>query len=466
MMPRGPPRRSLCRSYSRLEKVGEGTYGTVYRATCTVEGGPTTTVAVKDVKPVKDGVFDIATSLSTLREIKLLKELEHAHVVKLLDVALDPHKHILSLVFEYRAVPLRPAPPHTAIDMPRPVACAVRFDLRFIIRHVLPKMPGQMYAVKCIMYHILSGLHYLHSNWVIHRDLKPQNILVAEDGPSAGVVKLAGAARLRTLRRPFAAPHARAPPAAAAMLRSDFGLARIFQSPARPLAEVERVVVTLWYRAPELLLGAQHYTRAVDIWAAGCVFAEVPCPPTGVLPKAKRAAHVSCCATRCGQLLQGKELFNGAEDMSRGAPFQAQQCECIFRVLGFPSPDRWPDVVHLAHWPRVAGWAGVRVYPDSSMLQQVCVRVALRVAPAASPTPAQVLGLQPGSAALDLISRMLEYGAARTHMLRALRVCAYRACAAVMANRATDPTRRISAQEAMSHAFFAAVSACCSILAC
>jgi len=101
------------------------------------------------------------------------------------------------------------------------------------------------------MWQLLNGIHYLHQNWVIHRDIKvnmlracpvflpnkqtkqPSNILVMGAGKEEGTVKIA-----------------------------DFGLARIFQSPQRPLSD-NGVVVTVWYRAPELLLGAKHYTQAV-----------------------------------------------------------------------------------------------------------------------------------------------------------------------------------------------------------
>jgi cyclin-dependent kinase 8/11 len=105
-------------------------------------------------------------------------------------------------------------------------------------------MPGTV--LKSLMFQLLHGLHYLHENWIIHRDLKPQNLLVVGTGPDFGLLKIA-----------------------------DFGLARIFQSPVKALSEVEKVVVTLWYRAPELLLGAKHYNTAVDMWAVGCIFAEV-----------------------------------------------------------------------------------------------------------------------------------------------------------------------------------------------
>jgi cyclin-dependent kinase 8/11 len=88
--------------------------------------------------------------------------------------------------------------------------------------------------VKSLLYQILDGIHYLHSNWVLHRDLKPANILVMGEGPERGRVKIA-----------------------------DMGFARLFNAPLKPLADLDPVVVTFWYRAPELLLGARHYTKAI-----------------------------------------------------------------------------------------------------------------------------------------------------------------------------------------------------------
>ena len=95
--------------------------------------------------------------------------------------------------------------------------------------------------IKCIMHQILVGMAYLHKQHVIHRDIKGANILISQQG----VVKLA-----------------------------DFGLARIFY-PGNEKVHYTNKVVTLWYRAPELLLGSRNYTEAVDMWSVGCVFAEM-----------------------------------------------------------------------------------------------------------------------------------------------------------------------------------------------
>ena len=103
-----------------------------------------------------------------------------------------------------------------------------------------------MDIIRPIMWQLLSATSYLHRNWIMHRDIKPTNILIFDNESSSGRIKL-----------------------------TDFGLARSFQEPVLAFNELERVVVTLWYRAPELLLGCKTYGPAVDIWAIGCVFAKV-----------------------------------------------------------------------------------------------------------------------------------------------------------------------------------------------
>ena len=134
-------------------------------------------------------------------------------------------------------------------------------------------------VLKSLIYQLLNGLFYLHECHILHRDLKPANILIT----AAGVVKI-----------------------------GDLGLARLTYQPLQPLFTGDKVVVTIWYRAPELLLGARHYNTAVDCWAVGCVMAE---------------------------LISLRPIFKGEEaklDHKKNVPFQRDQLLKIFEVLGTP----------------------------------------------------------------------------------------------------------------------------------
>lgn len=276
--------------YELLNKIGSGTYGSVYKAKRN-----DTFYAVKEVKPHKRGDYEFVTSMATLREIKLLRELKHDNIVRLEDVVIDVAKRKLMLVYEF-----------------------AKHDLHRAIRqHADRNEPFSSETIASIMRQLLTGVGYLHENWIIHRDLKPQNILIT----SSGRVKVA-----------------------------DFGLARLCREPLKPLSRVERVVVTLWYRAPELLLGAKRYDKAIDVWALGCIFAE---------------------------LVNLVELFRGAEIRSRGAPFQEDQCAKIFRVLGAPSPSSWPGVERLKHYSEIATWRKEKSYKESSLRRAVAMSTPL-----------------------------------------------------------------------------------------
>ena len=98
--------------------------------------------------------------------------------------------------------------------------------------------------VKKFLYQLLSGIADCHMKRVIHRDLKPANILIDKNG-----IELINEDNLKI---------------------GDFGLARTFSLPVRPYSQE---VVTLWYRAPEILLGSVEYSTPIDIWAIGCIFA-------------------------------------------------------------------------------------------------------------------------------------------------------------------------------------------------
>ncbi|KER30178.1 hypothetical protein T265_03334 [Opisthorchis viverrini] len=137
----------------------------------------------------------------------------------------------------------------------------------------------------------------LGSDPVIMRT-KPANILVMGEGSERGRVKIA-----------------------------DLGFARLFYQPLKPLADLDPVVVTFWYRAPELLLGARHYTKAIDIWAIGCIFAE---------------------------LLTYEPIFHcRQEDIKTSTPYHKEQLERIFRVMGFPPDDAWVDMKKMPEYSQL-----------------------------------------------------------------------------------------------------------------
>ncbi|KAK3040829.1 hypothetical protein RJ639_029173 [Escallonia herrerae] len=309
--------------YDLIGKIGEGAYGLVFLAK--TNSNPSKFVAIKKFKPSSygDGV-----SPTAIREIMLLRETAHENVVKLVNVHVDHVNMSLYLAFDY-----------------------ADHDLYGIIKHHRDnvKRAINQYTVKSLLWQLLDGLNYLHSNWIVHRDIKPANVLVMGEGEEQGVVKIA-----------------------------DFGLARIFRAPLKPLS-LNGVVVTIWYRAPELLLGAKHYTTVVDIWAVGCIFAE---------------------------LLTLTPLFPGQDLQGRPTPFQIDQLDKIFRVLGHPTREKWPKLVDLPHWQ------------SNQQHIQECKY--------GSPGLYNVVHVSPKSPAYDLLSKMLEY----------------------------DPQKRITAAQALEHEYF------------
>ncbi|XP_075550942.1 cyclin-dependent kinase 8 isoform X6 [Dermacentor variabilis] len=245
-------------------KVGRGTYGHVYKAR-RKDGSDNRDYALKQIEGT-------GISMSACREIALLRELKHTNVISLQRVFLSHNDRKVYLLFDF-----------------------AEHDLWHIIKfHRTAKANKKQVLVprgmvKSLLYQILDGIHYLHSNWVLHRDLKPANILVMGEGPERGRVKIA-----------------------------DMGFARLFNSPLKPLADLDPVVVTFWYRAPELLLGARHYTKAIDIWAIGCIFAE---------------------------LLTSEPIFHcRQEDIKTSNPYHHDQLDRIFNVMGFPHEKDWEDI--------------------------------------------------------------------------------------------------------------------------
>lgn len=229
--------------YQKIEKLGEGTYGIVYKAQNKETG------AVVALKRIRLDDEDEGVPCTAIREIALLKKLKHQNIVRLFDVLHTEKK--LTLIFEYLDSDLK----------------------KFMDGYggVLDPM-----TVKSLMQQLLRGVAFCHEHRVLHRDLKPQNLLINKKGE----LKLA-----------------------------DFGLARAFGIPVRSYSNE---VVTLWYRAPDVLLGSRQYSTSIDVWSTGCIFAE---------------------------MASGRPLFPGSS--------VEDQLERIFKVLGTPTEESWPGLSQL-----------------------------------------------------------------------------------------------------------------------
>ncbi|CAI7678579.1 unnamed protein product [Penicillium pancosmium] len=252
-------------NYQRIEKLGEGTYGVVYKAR--ELNHPNRIVALKKIR-LED--TDEGVPSTAIREISLLKEMQDPSVVRLHNIVYAESDN-LYLVMEFVDLDLKKymdALPVSDGGRGKPLpdgfskgGATIGLDETI---------------VKKFMAHLCEGLRYCHSHRIIHRDLKPQNLLIDREGN----LKLA-----------------------------DFGLARAFGVPLRTYTHE---VVTLWYRSPEILLGARQYSTGVDMWSVGAIFAEM--------------------CTR-------KPLFPGDSEID--------EIFKIFRVLGTPSEEEWPGVTSL-----------------------------------------------------------------------------------------------------------------------
>jgi len=192
--------------YKKVDKLGEGTYGIVYKA-LNIDTGEY--VAIKKIKLDQN---DEGMPSTTLREISILKNLNHPCIVELKYCNFT--KGRVHLIFEY-------------LDQ----------DLKQYLDSLESGAPDTA-TIKSLMYQLIDGLYACHAKRFFHRDLKPQNLLVQK-----GRLKIA-----------------------------DFGLGR---EHGIPIDEFTHEIVTLWYRSPELLLSSTKYSGAVDVWSVGCIMAEL-----------------------------------------------------------------------------------------------------------------------------------------------------------------------------------------------
>ncbi|KAL9104340.1 MAG: hypothetical protein Q9163_000686 [Psora crenata] len=285
-------------SFERLNRLGEGSkfrgqklpnnwklscskaYGVVYRAK---DRSTSQIVAIKQVRiPIEERQNGVP--ITALREISILRSLKHSNIINVVDVAVgDQSMDEVYMVMEYAE----------QVGDPR-----LRISTRGLgapgwLMFLAPEKAGtgslfrstdQYGVVKCLFRQLLEGLEYLHKNEIVHRDVKMQNLLLT----AKGVLKIA-----------------------------DFGMARAY-SP-RPLTPG---VVTIWYRAPEVLLGTKYYTPSIDIWSAGLVLAE---------------------------MLLGAPCLTGETAI--------EQLSLIIRLLGSPTPD---DLAALSAMgcPDLIRWRG------------------------------------------------------------------------------------------------------------
>ncbi|PGH16695.1 CMGC/CDK protein kinase [Helicocarpus griseus UAMH5409] len=228
-------------NFERLNHIEEGSYGLVSRAKELATGE---IVALKRLK--MENSLD-GFPITGLREIQTLLESRHTNIVRLREVVMGNAMDDVYLVMDFLEHDLK-----TLLD-----------DMRE------PFLPSE---TKTLLLQIISATEFLHSHWIMHRDLKTSNLLMN----NRGEIKLA-----------------------------DFGMARYYGDPPPKLTQL---VVTLWYRSPELLLGAEKYGPEIDMWSIGCIF---------------------------GELLTKEPLFQGKNEVD--------QLSKIFALTGPPTTQTWPS---------------------------------------------------------------------------------------------------------------------------
>lgn len=306
-------------------KVGEGAYGLVKKGR---DVSSNQLIALKIFRRLQREGEGIP--LTVLRELTLLRELEHENIMKCKDIVLNPHDDCsIIMVMDYA--------PYDLGELLKYHLRSISFiDNRGLSVQLKKLMEPSL--VKSMIYQLLRGMEYLHQNYIIHRDLKPANLLLTD----AGTLKI-----------------------------SDFGLSRVVLDPLRILAE-DGLVVTLWYRAIELVMGSRHYTPAIDIWSVGCIFAE---------------------------LLMGVPLFYEQAEEKPGK-FQEGHFKMICETLGYPLMEEiWPGCHSLPEFSQTIGWTKhrqlVEKYGNNNNLFNVLKKHNIKI--------------EESSLEVDLLQKMLTF---------------------------------------------------------
>jgi len=244
----------IMENYKVIKALGQGTWGVVHMAE---QKGTQRIVAIKKIKSERS---EEGVNFTAVREIKLLREFKHVNIIELVDCFTTPDQAVC-LVYE----------------------CAYT-DLEKILSN--KSIPISLADTKQHLWSLLCAISACHERWILHRDLKPDNLLFLKDG----TMKLA-----------------------------DFGLARMYGTPKTKLSPQ---AITLWYKPPEMLLGAYEYSSAADMWSVGCIFAEL--------------------------LLRRPFLQGNKTDIS--------QLDEIFKVFGTPNDTNWPDYQTLPLCSRGLMW--------------------------------------------------------------------------------------------------------------
>jgi len=302
-----------CRSVEHFERLNHIDEGTYGVVFRAREKATGVVVALKKVKMEKEKE---GFPLTSLREINILLSLRHPNIVNVTEVVVGHSLDSVFMVMEF-----------------------MEHDLKGLLD--AQRQPFTISEVKCAMQQLLEGVDYLHQHWVLHRDLKTSNVLIN----NRGELKLC-----------------------------DFGMARQYGSPLKPYTQL---VCTLWYRAPELLLGATTYSTPVDFWSLGCIL---------------------------GELLCRDPLLPGRSELD--------QIDRMFKLLGTPNERVWPDFPNMP------------IVRKARFVQQP-YNFLRNHFPAFTPDGRPALS----DAGFDLLNRLLAY----------------------------DPSRRITAADALQHPWFSEV---------